>query len=795
MPPGQTPFAYSDGDLTEDYLLDRINHAQDISIGSAELAALIRDWPTLYHLTPARADLLRPLSSLLKGKRILELGSGCGAITRYVGELGCQVVALEGSERRARITRARCRDLQNVSVVCDSWDNFEWQGNFDVVLLIGVLEYSPLFVKGDNPPLDMLRGCRSFLRDEGRIILAIENKLGLKYWAGAAEDHTGRPYDGILDLYGSGTAVTFGKDELARLLSLAGFPFRDFLYPFPDYKLPSITLAEGAFLAQDLTVADLLQEKFDYARGPGEIPELSLTRIAGSVLTNGLMADLANSFLIVAGADGALEPDNTLAWGFNSVREKCYCKEQRFIRTDAGALHVMRERLYPDAPYPGDAPLRQHITEEAYLPGRLLSSRALDIVTRPGWTMTELTAWADNYYRILSRYSQQNTIPGQYLDLTPYNILTAPEADPVIFDQEWTCDEDLPLYFIFFRGLVYTLAGISHYDTPANDVPTGIIPLAMALARSTMPFGADELRECTRLEEHYFGKVPLRPARPFGHGDIPVKKDWRTTRDDVMRQLQTSREATRTALDEVTQMKALFKMRLEQQTSQLRQEYQTQQTLLRQQVNWYQRTYEQRSLPGLLLQRRLTKAQTNGKYLTASLLASLQEKGFRKTFSTILRAVTSKGLSGLLHPRKTLLPLMHPAPIPFTSANLPSSYDEDPEKVAAAMRTFTWTPRISFVMPVYNTPPRWLEAAVESIRNQWYTNWEICIADDGSTHSGTVQLLRRLEDDNRIKVTYLKENKGISAASNAAIEMTEGEFIALMDHDDEVTPDALFHIL
>ncbi|HVV04993.1 MAG TPA: glycosyltransferase, partial [Puia sp.] len=340
----------------------------------------------------------------------------------------------------------------------------------------------------------------------------------------------------------------------------------------------------------------------------------------------------------------------------------------------------------------------------------------------------------------------------------------------------------------------------SLYADPAGTapVPTGIIPLARTLVNNILPFDDGHLEECIRLEEHYFGKIPLRPGQPFGHGDIPFQKNWKILYDNAIRQCQTSRDETRSALDQLAQEKALHRMRLEQQMSQLRQEFQTQVAMLRQHVDWYQRTYEQRSLPGVILQHRLAKAQNEGKYLTASLLASIQEKGFRKTATRVLHAITAKGLSGLLHPRKALIPLMmRPAPIPFTSATLPPSpsHNEDPEKVAATIRAFTWTPKISFIMPVYNTPPRWLEKAVDSIRSQWYTNWEICIADDGSTHSGTLQLLRRLEEDSRIKVTHLNNNVGISQASNAAIALADGEFIALMDHDDEVTPDALFEIV
>jgi GT2 family glycosyltransferase/SAM-dependent methyltransferase len=806
--PGHSSFAYSDGDATENYLLESINRAQDLSIGSVELAGAIKDWPTLYHLSPSRADLLRPLASLLKGKRILEIGSGCGAITRYLGELGCEVLALEGSEKRARITRARCQDQSQVRVVCDNWDSFEWDQDFDIILLIGVLEYSRLFVRGDNPPVEMLHRCRDFLHADGRIVVAIENKLGLKYWTGAPEDHTGRPYDGIQDLYGESTAVTFGKEELARLLSRAGFPFRDFLYPFPDYKLPTVTLTEAAFATQDLTLIDLLQEKFDYSQGPFRDSGLSLTRIATSVLANGMMADMANSFLVVAGIKSGQDPADTdqstgatpFAWGFNSARHKCYCKSYVFTRTEAGGFRVQREPLHPSAPLPVDPPIHQHLVDEEYIAGRLLSSRALDIVTRPGWTLAQLTAWADSYFQILAEYASGDSIPGQYLDLTPYNILVNPPALPVIFDQEWTCNENLPSFFIFFRGIVYTLAAIRHYATPAEGVPTGIIALATTLVSNSLPFNSSHLEECIRLEEYYFGTIPLRPGQPFGHGNIPHSKSWRILYEEAIRESQASHEEKRIALEELSQEKALFRMRLEQQTSQARQEYQTQVAMLRQDVDWFQRTYVQRSIPGLLLQHRLQKAQRNGKYLTANLLTSIQEKGFRKTCADVLHALASKGLSGFLHPRKTLLPvMMRPAPVPFNSINRApdssASYKEDPEKVALAIRAFKWTPKVSFIIPVYNTPPRWLEKAIESVRGQWYTNWEISIADDGSTHSGTRQLLHRFKGDSRIKITRLENNAGISVASNAAIAKAEGEFIALLDHDDEITPDALFEIV
>ncbi|HWC14409.1 MAG TPA: glycosyltransferase [Actinomycetota bacterium] len=117
------------------------------------------------------------------------------------------------------------------------------------------------------------------------------------------------------------------------------------------------------------------------------------------------------------------------------------------------------------------------------------------------------------------------------------------------------------------------------------------------------------------------------------------------------------------------------------------------------------------------------------------------------------------------------------------------------EQLAQEMNSLKYRPLISVVMPVYNTDPDWLDAAIRSVRSQLYEWWELCAADDGSTRPETKQMLARwAEQDTRIKVTYLSENRGISAASNAALQMASGEFVALLDHDDELTPDALARV-
>jgi GT2 family glycosyltransferase len=114
-----------------------------------------------------------------------------------------------------------------------------------------------------------------------------------------------------------------------------------------------------------------------------------------------------------------------------------------------------------------------------------------------------------------------------------------------------------------------------------------------------------------------------------------------------------------------------------------------------------------------------------------------------------------------------------------------------PESLYSDLSELAYKPTISIIIPVYNVDKKWLELAISSVESQWYTNWEICIADDASTKLETINYLKSIQSD-KIKVEFLKDNVNISGASNAALSLATGDYIALMDNDDEITPDALY---
>ncbi len=116
------------------------------------------------------------------------------------------------------------------------------------------------------------------------------------------------------------------------------------------------------------------------------------------------------------------------------------------------------------------------------------------------------------------------------------------------------------------------------------------------------------------------------------------------------------------------------------------------------------------------------------------------------------------------------------------------------DEITEELNNFKYCPKISIIIPVYNVEPKWLDLAIKSIENQWYTNWEICIVDDCSTNQKTKKYLENIKND-KILVKFLDENLHISGASNEALKMSTGEYIGLMDNDDEITVDALYEMV
>lgn len=120
----------------------------------------------------------------------------------------------------------------------------------------------------------------------------------------------------------------------------------------------------------------------------------------------------------------------------------------------------------------------------------------------------------------------------------------------------------------------------------------------------------------------------------------------------------------------------------------------------------------------------------------------------------------------------------------------------DMSAIRRGMAGFDYTPVISIVMPVYNVAEEWLVKAIESVINQAYTRWELCICDDASTLPSIRTILEQYaKKDHRIKVVYRQKNGGIVKASNDALKLANGAYVGLLDNDDELAVNALYEVI
>jgi SAM-dependent methyltransferase len=512
-------FAYSDGADAERRIHEAVRGARDRSTFSNELAGAIEDWPSEYHLSRQRHCIVRPLG-IKPGDRVLELGCGCGAITRYLGEIDADVTAIEGAWPRARIAAERCRDLPNVTIIADDFLRYESARPFDWVLLIGVLEYAPIFSNEADPIADVLHRATGFLAPSGRLVVAIENKLGLKYFNGCAEDHVGIPFYGLQGLYGDRSPRTFGRAELAGHIRDAGLPELKFLYPFPDYKLPRVVLTDAALTDPQFDAAGTLAylQARDYGGSPHRLFDEAL--VAREAARNGVLGDLSNSFLAIAARE-SMTCDDVLAVAFAAQREAGFATETSFMRV-GDTIRVQKARLCPERAGRrrlADGSILENVPDDrAYVPGRL-GLDALNLArARRGDVaaiVTALAPWFD-FLKVnatpaagtrLAAYS----LPGHFLDATPFNIVEV-DGGFVQIDMEWRVDRAIPLGWVVTRSIVASLCGIAGFERDAVNITDVIEALC---ARHGLVVSADEISAWLARENELQSLSSGRPIAEF----------------------------------------------------------------------------------------------------------------------------------------------------------------------------------------------------------------------------------------------------------------------------------------
>lgn len=228
---------YSDGSI-EEKLLEIVKDSKKEDYNQIILESA--SWPVFYHLSEQRENIINwyPID---QNADVLEVGAGCGAISGCLADRAKSVTAIELSYQRSLINAYRNREYENLKIVVGNFENIaaHLEKKYDYITLIGVFEYAANFIGSTSPYEDFLNNMNELLTENGKIILAIENRMGLKYFAGCIEDHLGMFFKGIQGYTAEEKVRTFSKSELEKLLKKIGYERYKFYYPYPDYKFPT----------------------------------------------------------------------------------------------------------------------------------------------------------------------------------------------------------------------------------------------------------------------------------------------------------------------------------------------------------------------------------------------------------------------------------------------------------------------------------------------------------------------------------------------------------------------------
>ena len=448
---------YSDGQI-EDEILAIVKDASRV-----EYPAIIEErksWPILYHLSPLRGNIVDWLP-IRPGDKVLEIGSGCGAITEKLAQKAGKVTCVDLSAKRSQINAWRNQDRDNIEIYVGNFNDIEpaLEQDYDFACMIGVFEYGQSYIPTETPYEDFLKIMQKHVKDNGCLVIAIENKFGLKYWAGCKEDHVGTYFSGLEGYPEGGRARTFTRTGLERIFKNCGVTDYSFYYPYPDYKLPTTIYSDRRLPG----VGELTDNMRNFDRD--RMVLFNEKYVFDGIITDKMFDVFSNSYMVVIGkqpeisyvkysndraAEYALKTEIIEGMDGRRVRKVPMTEEAKaHIGKLADAYGLLKQRyagsglkinpctLAEDGSYV-EFPFEKGVTLEELL------DACLDRNDMDGFYRL-----FDRYYELIS-YGEDKPVADY--DLIFANILVDGE-DWTLIDYEWTVEKAISSKEIAFRAV------------------------------------------------------------------------------------------------------------------------------------------------------------------------------------------------------------------------------------------------------------------------------------------------------------------------------------------------------
>lgn len=452
---------YCDGAI-EDELLEI---ARDYS--TVEFQRIIEEkksWPVLYHLSALRENIVEWLP-IDKKMKVLEIGAGCGAITGALAAKAGEVTCIDLSKKRSMINAYRHVDCDNIMIHVGNFQDVEpdLPCDYDYICLIGVFEYAQAYIQSETPYEDFLNIIKKHVKPQGHIVIAIENKFGLKYWAGCKEDHLGTYFSGLEDYPDGGVVRTFTKEGLLAIAQKCGCEETSMYYPYPDYKFPT-SIYSDAYLPKVGELSSNLRN-FDRER----LQLFDEKKVFDSIIREKQFPLFSNSYMLVLGPKLSVEYVKYSNDRADEFRIKTMLKEdaagkriEKHPLSDAAQNHIRKTyEAYAklDERYRGGelsinrCKLEQSGQEGAYLSLEYLTGTSLTELLDEKLESGDWKGFQALFEEYVRKISYREEEPVADYDLIFANILVSADNTWNVIDYEWTFDRPIETKEIAFRAV------------------------------------------------------------------------------------------------------------------------------------------------------------------------------------------------------------------------------------------------------------------------------------------------------------------------------------------------------
>ena len=694
----------------------------------------------LYHLSSMRSNILSWFAFNPEGS-VLEIGAECGAITSYLSSKTASVTAVESDAALCNILRERSKSFNNVEVINGSIEDVPSDKKFDYITLIGVAVDETLLNKA-----------KSLLKAGGSIFIAVDNKYGLARWSDPSS------------YTATGKEMSF--EGFKKLTDGAGFLSCDIFYPYPDYVFPL-----QLFTEERLPKVDELMPSTPTYEGE-KLYFFDESKVGDEMSREGMYGCFADSFLAVLTDKKQTNAPSYVK--FNTTRRPelrvdtaLYAEDGKFIKAvktaSEAAASVMIDTIESNysklkAGYGKVKPVECKNDcgklEFPYLKGSSLlsdldvkSASKEEIVKAVGDALDKIFDYGKEPedFVITPQFtsmfpgccpgSEEKSFPVINIDSNFDNFIVTDDGI-VCIDYEWVADFPVPVNYVKYRTILY-------YYTKNQ----AFLRDKIEIRELYEIFGVLDRVDLYACMEDCFQQFVYGKYRRYIYPE----------RYRVVPGTLAEKERVETSIKEC--MKAGMDA----------------------QVEYFKKQIEVRDE---LLQD-ISRAVRDPKFAFKKMrIRSERRKRYKAVYklnSGLLEFYKSR------HGEYNTCIGNHQVPYEDWIEYVESLYPHN--------ETFEYNPKISVIVPVYNCPDKFLVPCIESVLNQTYKNFELCMSDDNSPDEHVRETMRKYEEDPRVKCVYRTENGHISLNSNSAIEVADGEYVAFLDCDDALKPNALYEVV